>query len=107
MQWMPLGDSGLQADDWAVDDETARREDRSLSRPVETDDGALVGQVLYVAEVSLQRSLRDGHLPLGQVHVPEWAEAALTRIPAQHIQRREAVENRGVQTLAIGLVASV
>src|SRR5262249_57792948 len=107
--WGPGYEEGVRAggsgrregDDRAVDDGAAGGERGALCGPVEPDDGPLIGEVLDVAEVRLQRPLAGGHLPLGQVCVPDRAVTALGGVPAQHVERVEAVDDGGVQALPV------
>jgi hypothetical protein len=94
-----VGGLRLLADDRTVDDEAARGERGALWGSIEAGDGALVGEVLHSAEVRLERR----QLPLRQVHVPEGAVATLTRIPAQHVERIQPIQDGRVQALAIGV----
>src|SRR5215470_491033 len=90
-----------ERDDRAVDDGAAGSERGALRSPVEPDDDPLIGEVLHVAEVRLQRPLAERHLPLGQVRVPYRAVAALGGVPAQHVQRGKTVEDGRVQALPV------
>src|SRR5260370_515414 len=91
---LPPGASGRrEGDDRAVDDDAAGGERGALRGPVKADDDPLIGEVLDVAEIRLQRALAEGHLPLGQMRVPHRAVAALGGVPAQHVQRVEPVED--------------
>ena len=73
---------------------------------VEADHGPLVSQALDGTEVALHGALGDGHLPLGEVDVPQRAVAALGGVPAQHVEGVEPVQDGGVQSLPVGVVGA-
>src|ERR1051325_10404565 len=92
----------------AADNRTVDHQVRGAERcAAGTRDGALLGKILHLAEVGLAHVLAGGHrlrAPLRRVHVPERAVAALARVPEQHVQRVEAVEERRVEPLPLRVV---
>src|SRR4051812_23031663 len=102
---VPIYAPSMLADDRAVDDEVAGREGAAVRRGQEP----VAGQPEDVAVVSLAQVLAGGHREVGparEMHVPERAVAALAGIPAQHVQRGEAIEDGGVEALPLGVGAA-
>src|SRR5262249_4269875 len=93
----------LGADDGAIDDESGSREGSSTG----SGHKAVARESQHVTEIHLAEVLSGGdrlRAPLGQVHVPERAVAPLARVPAQHVERIEAVQERRVEPLALRVV---
>ena len=97
------GDSVTHANDGAIDNEVAWAERRTAW----SGDQAVIDQALDRVPVGLAKVLPSGDRgggPGGGVHVPQRAVAPLARVPAQHVERAQPVQQRRVQALALRVV---